>query len=123
MRKVLVIEDSVYTREVIKAAIEQTQYTIVGETSLGGNGINMAVNLNPDIILLDYMLPDMLGAQVIEEIKEEELSAKIIMLSGIAEEYVINETSKLGADAYLVKKFTDHEQLRDQLVETFKKFE
>ena len=115
-KKVLVVDDSLYMQAIIKDALEEAQYEVVGTASDGESAIDMAIELKPNVITLDNILPDMLGLDVIKTIKDEDSSIKILMISAVGQQSVINTGMSLGADGYLVKPFTT-EQLLEKLTE------
>lgn len=112
-KRVLIVDDSLYMRTVIKDALAQAGYEIVGQAGNGESAIDMALELEPDVITLDNILPDMLGLDVLNVLKDEELSAKVVMISAVGQESVVEEGIKRGASKYLVKPFTP-----EQLVAT-----
>ncbi len=111
-KRVLIVDDSMYMRTVIKDALEEKGYEVVGQAATGESAIDMALDLEPDIITLDNILPDMIGTDIIKVYKEEGLSSKIVMVSAVGQESVIQEGLSLGAAKYIVKPFTP-----EQLVE------
>ena len=113
-KKVLIVDDSLYMQTMINDALEEAGFTIVGTAADGESAIDMAIELSPEIITLDNILPDMLGLDVIKALKEAEVSSKILMVSAVGQQSVINTGMSLGADGYLVKPFTT-EQLLDTL--------
>jgi len=111
-KKVLVVDDSLYMRTVIKDALEEAGFEVVGLAANGESAIDMAMDLNPDVITLDNILPDMIGTDIIKVYKDEGLASKVVMVSAVGQESVINEGISLGASAYIVKPFTS-EQIVD----------
>ncbi len=108
MKKVLIIDDSLFMRQSIKNALLKTgKYEIVGEAGTGDQGIEMALGLNPEIITLDNILPDMLGVDILNELRKEEVASKIIMISAVGQDNIIEECKNSGANDYLVKPFTN----------------
>lgn len=96
-------------RTVIKDALETAGYTIVGQAANGEAAIDMAFELEPDIITLDNILPDMIGTDILKVYKDEGLAAKVIMISAVGQESVIEEGMSLGAADYIVKPFTSEQ--------------
>lgn len=105
-RKVLIVDDSAYMRSVIKAALVKEGYEIVGEAGDGETAIDLALELAPDLITLDNILPDMMGLEILKVLKEEKVSAKVIMVSAVGQQTMVNKGIELGASDYLVKPFT-----------------
>jgi two-component system, chemotaxis family, chemotaxis protein CheY len=115
-KTVLIVDDSLYMRTVIKDALEGAGYTIVGQAANGEAAIDMAFELEPDIITLDNILPDMIGTDILKVYKEEGLASKVVMISAVGQESVIEEGMSLGAADYIVKPFTS-----EQLIESLTK--
>jgi len=115
-KSVLIVDDSLYMRTLIKDALESGGYNIVGQASNGEDAIDLAFELQPDFITLDNILPDMIGTDILKVYKEEGLRSKIVMISAVGQESVVNEGLRLGAKAYIVKPFSN-----GQLVETLDK--
>lgn len=109
MKSVLIVDDSRYMRVLIKEAIEQGGYQVVGEAATGEEAIDLAIELAPDIITLDNILPDMVGSDILGVLKEENLHSKVILISGVGQEEVIQEGLALGAVDYVTKPFTSEQ--------------
>lgn len=113
-KKVLVVDDSRYMRTVVRAALEEEGFEVVGEASNGEDAIDLAFSLKPDLIMLDNILPDMSGIDILRVYKEDGMKSKVIMISAVGQDSVIDEAKSLGAVAYIVKPFTK-EKLLDKL--------
>jgi len=105
-KTVLIVDDSLYMRTLIKNAVVEGGYEVVGEAANGEEAIDLALELLPDIITLDNILPDMIGTDILKVYHEEELTSKVVMISAVGQESVIQEGIKLGAIEYIVKPFT-----------------
>lgn len=110
-KNVLIVDDSLYMRTLIKDALSEGGFTIVGEASNGEEAIDLAFELMPDIITLDNILPDMIGTDILKVFKEEGLLSKVIMISAVGQDSVIHEGLSLGAFDYIVKPFTSDKLL------------
>jgi two-component system chemotaxis response regulator CheY len=116
-KKVLIVDDSLYMRTMINEALKNAGYDIVGQAGNGEAAIDMALDLKPDLITLDNILPDMIGTDILRVLKQDEgLASKVIMISAVGQESVIQEGISLGASDYIVKPFTT-----ESLVETVNK--
>lgn len=115
-KKVLIVDDSLYMRTLIKDVLVNAGYDVVGMAANGENAIDMAFDLQPDIITLDNILPDMLGLDIVKALKSEDIQSKIIMISAVGQNSVIQDGLESGASDYLVKPFTN-----DQLIEALEK--
>lgn len=112
-KNVLIVDDSLYMRTVIKDALEAAGFHIVGQASNGEEAIDLAFDLQPDIITLDNILPDMIGTDILKVYTQEGLLSKVIMISAVGQESVIQEGLSLGAMAYIVKPFTSDQLLAE----------
>lgn len=108
-KNVLIVDDSLYMRTLIKDALEKGGYKVIGQAANGEEAIDMAFELQPDIITLDNILPDMIGTDILKVYKDEGLSSKVFMISAVGQESVIKEGLALGAKAYVVKPFTSEQ--------------
>ncbi|MBL4648727.1 MAG: response regulator [Aureispira sp.] len=106
-KRVLIVDDSLYMRTMINSALTAAGYDVVGQAANGESAIDMALDLLPDLITLDNILPDMIGTDILRVLKEDEnISSKVIMISAVGQDSVIQEGMSLGAAAYIVKPFT-----------------
>lgn len=111
-KTVLIVDDSMYMRTVIRDTLVEAGFEVVGQAANGETAIDLALELEPDLITLDNILPDMVGTDIIPVLKEEGVQSKIIMISAVGQQSVVDEGLSLGAHDYLVKPFTN-EQLVD----------
>jgi two-component system chemotaxis response regulator CheY len=119
-KRVLIIDDSAFMREFIEETLEEQGWEIVGMAADGNSGIEMALELEPDLITLDNVLPDMLGVDIAKILKiEEGLSSKIIMISALGQNDIIEECMANGVEDYIVKPF-EEEDLIAVLSKNFK---
>jgi two-component system chemotaxis response regulator CheY len=115
-KKVLIVDDSMYMRTLIKDAIEAAGFEVIGEAANGETAIDLALEHQPDLITLDNILPDMIGTDILKVYKSEGLTSKVIMVSALGQQSVIDEGLDLGASDYIVKPFT-----AEELIETVNK--
>jgi two-component system KDP operon response regulator KdpE len=100
---VLLIEDEVQIRRFLRPAIEAAAYRLV-EAGGGEEGLLMATQCNPDIIILDLGLPDVDGLEVIRRVREWS-HVPVIVLSARGQEQDKVAALDLGADDYVQKPF------------------
>lgn len=115
-KKIVVVDDSIYMRTVIKDALSQAGYNVCAEAENGEKAIDLVLEHQPDLVTLDNILPDMLGLDVLKVLKDENSGSKVIMISAVGQQSVIEEGLSIGADEYIVKPFTS-----EQLLQTVKK--
>ena len=106
-KKVLVIEDEKGILEVLSAYLEKEGYEVHGETN-GAKGYDKIMNLSPDFVILDLMLPGMSGEEICKKTRETS-DVPIMMLTAKREEIDRLTGLSLGADDYVVKPFSPKE--------------
>ena len=110
---VLYVDDNVHSIDIISRLLHaKTQWRIITST-LGVEGLEMALALQPDVILLDLQLPDISGLDVLRVLRADVRTADtpIIMLSAEAHEDKIEECMAAGASDYFVKPCDLHQFL------------
>ena len=106
-KTVMVIDDSIVIRKMIEIALEEEDFNIVTAIS-GKEGLEAIEKENPHIVILDMMLPDMNGIEVLKTIKAER-KLPVIMLSGKDSPQLIETAKEVGVDDFLPKPFRDEE--------------
>ena len=112
MAKIVVIEDEADLRGVLEYNLRQAGHE-VHATGTGADGLHLAFELSPDIVLLDLILPDLSGVDVCRMLRQrEETSAiPVMMLTARGEEQDRVAGFEAGAEDYLVKPFSMRELL------------
>ena len=102
-RKILIIEDNSDIQQLYKYAFEAGGYKV--KTSNNGlDGMNDAVDFMPDVILLDIMMPEMNGFEVLRAfVANTSLSIPVIVVSNLSQENDKQQAIQAGAALYLVK--------------------
>jgi len=106
--RVLLVEDDTSTAKSIELMLKSEGY-IVDSTDLGEDGVDLGKIYDYDIIILDLMLPDMDGYDVLKSLRDGKVETPILILSGLTE--LDNKLKGLGfgADDYLTKPFDKRE--------------
>ena len=113
MNTILIIEDEPQIRENIQEILDLEGFaTITAED--GWQGLQMAEQHQPDIIICDLMMPRLDGYEVIKALRQKPVTAEIpfIFLTAKAEHRDLRQGMELGADDYLTKPFEAHELLQ-----------
>ncbi len=101
---VLIVEDNEGLSRLIAKGLKNTGFD-VGVVHNGIQAIDWVVNNNPpELILLDYKLPDMSGRKVVEALKERRIKIPFIIMTGHGDEKIAVEMMKAGAKDYIVKE-------------------
>jgi two-component system, chemotaxis family, chemotaxis protein CheY len=105
-KSIVIVEDNPVIRELLRGLIKQDdQLTVVGETASGETAIELAKNLNPDLVCLDVMLPGIGGLEVLRAIRTANPNIRVILVTGHATPDVVQGALKAGASGFVVKPF------------------
>jgi len=105
-KSVLIVDDSLFIRNILRGILEESGYKVIGEA---GSGIDAMKKLHfekPDIILLDIILPDSSGLDLLESIIKTKPHSQVVICSSIGTEPLIQKTLDIGAKAFIRKPFT-----------------
>lgn len=102
--KILLIEDDQFIRRICKNGLERSGFNVITAAE-GDEGVKKAKKENPDLILLDLVMPYRNGFETIEQIKKDKQlkDIPIIILSNLGQESDIQKIKELGAVDYLIK--------------------
>ena len=106
-KKIMVIDDSIVIRKMVEIALEGEDYLIHTATN-AKDGMEGIEKINPNLIILDMMLPDMNGIEVLKKIKSSR-KTPVIMLSGKDAPQLVESAKEVGVDDFLPKPFRDEE--------------
>ena len=101
--RVLIIDDHALFRVGLKGLLEQRNIEVVGVAAGGKEGIELASELKPDIVLLDLRMPDMGGLEVLKVLREKVQNIPIVVLTTSDEEADLIKSLRSGAQGYLLK--------------------
>ena len=111
--RVVLADDHVFVRDGIKSLLEnEANIEVVGEAIDGADALEVVATSKPDLLIVDIRMPHLTGIEVVEKLRSDNNSLKIIMLSmHESEEYVL-KSIKAGADGYLLKGSSKEEFLK-----------
>ncbi len=115
-KKVLVVDDAAFMRMLLKDMITKAGYEIVGEAANGKEAIEKYKELNPDIVAMDTIMPEMNGIEATKEIMRLDPNAKIIVCSAMGQQMMVIEAMQAGAKDFIVKPFR-----QDKVIEVLSK--
>ena len=106
--KVVLIDDNFHIREVMSSLIDREEdLEVVGMAGDGSKGLELIHELQPDVVLLDMIMPKIDGLGVLEALNRsnQETQPSVICLSAVGQEDLIRKAIELGARYYMVKPF------------------
>lgn len=102
---ILIIDDHPLFREGLKAIIGRDQrFNVVGEAGNGREGLEMAKQLKPDLVLVDISLPDKSGIELMREIQALQSKSQVLVVSVHSKIDYITEAFRVGAKGYIIKE-------------------
>ncbi|MFA6989344.1 MAG: response regulator transcription factor [Candidatus Gastranaerophilaceae bacterium] len=105
--KVLLVEDHTMTRMGLQIVLEKAEgVELIAEAENGLQGVNKAIQHNPDVILMDIGLPEIDGVEATKRIRDAKLPSKIIMFTSRDSENDVFAALGAGADGYIMKGIT-----------------
>jgi two-component system chemotaxis response regulator CheY len=105
MKRVLVADDASFMRQMIRDIIEPEGYEVVGEASDGVEVIDKFLELRPDLVMMDIVMPKRSGIDAVKGIKQEDPGAVVVMCSALGQETLVMEAIQAGAKDFIVKPF------------------
>lgn len=108
--KILAVDDEPDLLLIVKTALTGEGFDVITATN-GPDALAMAEDSKPDLIILDVMMPEMNGFEVLEALRDNETTERIpvIMLTGLSEREKIRDALAAGTDYYIVKPFQLHD--------------
>lgn len=93
------------TRTVLRAILFGTAHHVCGEASSGKAGYELAHKLLPDVVLLDILMPDLNGIEVLKQLKAAMPQVLVLMVTGERDTDTIKQCVAAGASGFIVKPF------------------
>jgi two-component system chemotaxis response regulator CheY len=105
--KILLSDDSQFMRQILKDLLEKAypDATFI-EASTGVEALDLCLTEKPDLMILDLIMPEKVGVDVLKEIQGK-YDGKVIVVSAMGQEQIIEEAKGLGAADFIVKPFEE----------------
>jgi len=115
MKKILIADDSLFMRKVLTDILSSKpdEYELLKAHS-GKSALELFKKEKPDLILLDIIMPEgeEAGIKVLRQVMKADPEAKVVMITAVGQEVVIEECKKLGAKDYIIKPFDEKQVIR-----------
>lgn len=106
MAKVLLVDDAMFMRNMLKQVVKQDGLEII-EAANGIEAVEKYLEHKPDLVFMDITMPDMDGITAVKEIKKINQSAKIVMCSAMGQQAMVIDAMQAGALDFIVKPFNN----------------
>ena len=103
--KVLIADDAIFMRTMIRDILEKNGYEVVGEASTGKEAVEKYQRLQPDMVTMDIVMPGMGGIEAVKAIMKIDPNGKILMCSAMGQKALVIEAIQAGAKDFVVKPF------------------
>jgi two-component system chemotaxis response regulator CheY len=102
---VLICDDAIFMRTMLGDILSQAGFEIVGEAETGAQAVEKYRHLQPDLVTMDIVMPDMGGIEAVREITKHDPGAKVLMCSAMGQQALVVEAIQAGAKDFVVKPF------------------
>lgn len=103
MARFMIVDDSIFQRKTLGKMIVQMGWEVVAEASNGREAVERYPNFRPDLVLMDLVMPEMEGIEAVEKILELDKSARIVVVSSMGYDEIVNKAMSLGAKQFISK--------------------
>lgn len=104
-KRVLIVDDAVVMRMMIKGILSKNGFEIVGEAQNGVEAVDKYKQLMPDLVTMDMVMPEMDGISAVKQIIAHDANAKIIMCTSMGQQALVVEAIQAGAKSFITKPF------------------
>jgi two-component system chemotaxis response regulator CheY len=105
MGKILIVDDTLFMRTLLKNILFSGGHTIVGEAGDGEDAVAKYKDLKPELVTMDVVMPKMNGIEALKAIRTLDGAAKVVMCTAVGQEQMVKLAIKNGARGYIVKPF------------------
>ncbi len=105
MGRILIVDDTLFMRTLLKNILFSGGHDIVGEAGDGDEAIEKYKALKPDLVTMDVVMPKVNGIEALKGIKAFDPNAKVVMCTAVGQEQMVKLAIKTGARGYIVKPF------------------
>lgn len=105
MGKILIVDDALFMRKVIRDLLTANDYTDLIEAGSGKEAVEVYTEHRPDLVIMDITMPEFDGIETIRVLRKIDDDVLILMCSAMGQEAMVREALKLGAKDFVVKPF------------------
>ncbi len=103
MGRFMIVDDSLFQRKNLGIFVKQLGSEVVGEAANGREALELYPLLNPDLVLMDLVMPEMEGIEALEQLLEIDRNAKVIVVSSLGYSDMVDKALSLGARQFITK--------------------
>ena len=111
-KRILIADDARLMRRMIESTLTAAGYEVVGQAVNGKEVVVLYEKLQPDLVTMDIVMPEVEGIEAIKQILCLNHEANIIVISSLGQNLLIEDAMKAGARAFLAKPFQPSELIK-----------
>jgi two-component system chemotaxis response regulator CheY len=104
-KRLLVVDDALIMRAIIKDIAKSAGWEVAGEAANGRECLERYRALKPDLVTLDIVMPELDGVETLRALRQEDAAARVVMVTAIDQKAKLSECIQLGAMDFVVKPF------------------
>ena len=111
MANILITDDAMFMRTMLKSILTSAGHNIVAEASNGKEAVELYAKYKPDLVTMDITMPELDGLGALREIMKSDPQANVIMVTAMGQQVMVVEAVKAGAKDFIVKPFNSDKVL------------
>jgi len=109
--RVMVVDDAIFMRNILKDIFVRNGYEVIAETDNGEAALQLYQDTRPDLVTMDIVMPKKSGIEALQEIMEDDPQACVVMVSALGQDSLVLEAVESGARDFIVKPFKEEKVL------------
>ncbi|MGW8312833.1 MAG: response regulator [Desulfuromonadales bacterium] len=114
--RVMVVDDALFMRNMLKDILLRAGYEVVAEAENGEMVLNLFLEHKPDLVTMDIVMPKKSGVEALQDIMAAHPEACVVMVSALGQDSLVLEAVEAGARDFIVKPFKE-----DKVLETIRR--
>lgn len=112
MARILIVDDSRFASNSLRVMVESAGHEVVGLAASGKEAFQMFKTIEPELVLLDYLMSDKCGDAVLDQMLKHDSNAAVIMISGSGDHSLHERILEAGAKAFFEKPCAKEDLLK-----------
>jgi len=109
--RILIADDALFMRNMLREIFAKAGYQVVGEAGNGVEAVEKYLELRPDLVTMDIVMPLKSGIEALQQITAADPQACVVMCSALGQEALILEAVQAGARDFIIKPFREERVL------------